>query len=69
MCYTVKESYKAQNSLELKLRSGSSSPFYAKQRTVSPKGKKKDFKVDYAQLPVCPASGWVQNSLPQPFQR
>ena len=38
--YTVKESYMAQNSLELKLLSWSSPPFYAKQRTLSPKGKK-----------------------------
>ena len=29
----------AQNSLELKLPSGSSLPFYAKQRTLSPEGK------------------------------
>ena len=49
----------AQNSVELKLSSGSSSPFYAKQRTLSPEGKKKkkDIKVDYAQLPASPASG------------
>jgi len=38
--YTVKESYVAQNSLELKLLSGSSPPFYAKQKSLSPKGKK-----------------------------
>ena len=47
----------AQNSLELKLPSGSSPPFYAKQRTLSPEGKKIDIKVDYAQLPAGPASG------------
>ena len=50
----------AQNSLELKLPSRSSPPFYAKQRTLSPKAgeeKKKDTMVDYAQLPASPASG------------
>ena len=50
----------AQNSLELKLSSPSSPPFYAKQRTLSPEGKKKkknDIKVDYTQFPASPASG------------
>ena len=36
----LKESYRAQNSLELKLPSRSSPPFYAKQRTLSPEEKK-----------------------------
>ena len=55
----MKESYMAQNSLELKLPSTSSPPFYAKQRTLSPEGKKKmDIKIDYAQLSAGPASGW-----------
>ena len=54
----MKESYKAQNSLELKPPSGSSPPFYAKQRTLSPEGKKKkDIKVAYARLPAGPAAG------------
>ena len=57
----MKESYMAQNSLEFKLPSRSSPPFYAKQRTLSPKAgrkkKKKDTMVDYAQLPASPASG------------
>ena len=35
----VKESYMAQNSLELNLPSRASPPFYAKQRTRSPEGK------------------------------
>ena len=52
----MKESYTAQNSLEWKIHSGSSPPFYAKQRTLSP-GEKMDIKVDYAQLPAGPASG------------
>ena len=52
----LKESYKAQNSLELKLPSRSSPPFYAKQRTLSPQGKKMDIKVDYFQLSASPAS-------------
>ena len=42
----MKESYTAQNSLELKLHSGSSPPFYAKQKTLSPEEKKMDIKVD-----------------------
>jgi len=42
----LKESYRAQNNLELKLPSRSSPAFYAKQRTLSPKGKKRDIKVD-----------------------
>ena len=40
----VKESYRAENSLELKLPSRSSPPFYAKQKTL---WKKMDIKVDY----------------------
>ena len=47
----------AQNSVELKLSSRSSPPFYAKQRTLSPEGRKIDIKVDYAQFPAGPASG------------
>ena len=48
--YPMKESYTAQSSLELKLPSGSSPPFYAKQRTLSRKEKKMDIKVDNTQL-------------------
>ena len=59
----MKESYLAQNSLELKLPSGSSPPFYATQRTPSP-GKKIYIKVDSV-----PASGHLQNSLLEPFKR
>ena len=44
----MKKSYPAQNSLELKLPSKFSPPFYAKQRTHSPK-EKMDIKVDYTQ--------------------
>ena len=56
----------AQNSLELKLPSGSSPPFHAKQRTLSPKGEKKmDIKVDYAQLPAGP-SLWPISRIPCP---
>ena len=44
---SLKESYRAQNSLELKLPSRSSPPFYAKQRTLTPGEKKMDFKVEY----------------------
>ena len=53
----LKKSYVAQNSLELKLPSGSSPPFYAKQRTLSPEGGKNGLKVYYTQLPASPASG------------
>ena len=38
-CCSLKESYMAQNSLELKLPLGSSPPFYAKQRTLSSEEK------------------------------
>ena len=51
----------AQNSLQLKLPSRPSPPFYAKQRTLSPERKKKkktkDIMVDYTQFPASPASG------------
>ena len=54
----------AQNSLELKLPSRSSSPFYAKQKTLSLEGKKMDIKVD------CPApslsSLWPISRIPCP---
>ena len=53
----MKESCMAQGKLELKLPSRSSPPFCAKQRTLLPKGRKKDCKVDYAQLPAGPVSG------------
>ena len=66
----MKESYMAQNSLELKLPSRSSPPFYAKQRTLSLKGKKKwtlRLIMPNSQ-PVQPLAN-LQNSLPQPFER
>ena len=64
----MKESYMAQNSLELKLPSRPSPKFYAKQRTLPPKvgkkkKKKKDIKVDYAQLPASSASSWSPELL------
>ena len=56
--YWLKESYMAQNSLELKLPSRSSPPFYAKTKnSVIQRKKKMDIKVDYTQLPARPASG------------
>ena len=61
----MKESYRAQNSLELKLPSGSFPPFYAKQRTLSPEEKKMGIKVDYAQLPASP-SPWQISRIPCP---
>ena len=53
----MKESYTAQNSLELKLPSGSSPLFYAKQNSLTGREKKMDIKVDYTQLPAVPTSG------------
>jgi len=60
----LKESYTAQNSLELKLPLGSSPPFYAKQRTLSLE-EKNGIKVDYAQLPAGP-SLWPISRIPCP---
>ena len=52
----MKESYMAQNSLELKLPSRS--PHHSIQnKELSHLKKKMDIKVDYAQLPAGPASG------------
>ena len=60
----LKESYMAQNSLELKLPSGSSPPFYAKQRTLSPEGKKWTLRL------ISPApsrsSLWLSSRIPCP---
>ena len=58
----MKESYMIQSSLELKILSRRSPPFYVKQRTLSPQ-ERMDIKVDYAQLPACPASGWSPEFL------
>ena len=59
-----------QNSLELKLPSGSSPPLYAKQRSLSPKEKKLDINVDDAQLPAGPVSGRSPEFLaPAVFKR
>ena len=55
----------AQNSLELKLPFRFLPPFYAKQRTLSPEGKKMDIKFDYAQLPASP-SLWPISRIPCP---
>ena len=70
---SLKESYyMAQNSLELKLSSRSSPPFCAKQRTLSPEGKKKKKwtlrLIMPSSQPVQPLVD-LQNSLPQPFKR
>ena len=74
---SLKESYMAQNSLELKPPSRSSPPFYAKQRTLSLSlsfcsKEKVDIKVDYTQLPAGPASGLSPKCLApceQPWRR
>ena len=52
----MKESYEAQNDLELKLLSGLSHHPTQNQELSYPK-KKMDIKADYAQLPPGPASG------------
>ena len=65
----LKESYLAQNSLELKLPSESSPPFYAKQRSLSPEEKKWTLRlITPSSQPVQPLAD-LQNSLPQPFKR
>ena len=69
----MKESYTAQNSLELKLPSRPSPPFYAKQRTLSPERKKKKqqrtlWLITHSSQPVQPLA-YLQNSLPQLFNR
>ena len=62
----------AQNSLELKLSSPSSPPFYAKQRTLTPEDKKKKKMtlrlITPSSQPVQPLAD-LQNSLPQLFKR
>ena len=60
----------AQNSLELKLPSRSSPPFYAKQRTPSPEKKKKmDIRLIMPSSQLVQPLADLQNSLPQPFKR
>ena len=65
----MKESYMAQNSLELKLPSGSSPPFYAKQRTLSPKEKKWTLRLIMPSSQPVQALADLQNSLSQPFKK
>ena len=56
----------AQNSLELKLPSRSSPPFYAKTKnSVIQRKKKMDIKVDYTQLPAGP-NLWLTSRIPCP---
>ena len=68
----MKKSYMAQNSLEFKLPSRSSPPFYAKQRTLSPKAgeekKRTLWLIMPSSQPVQPLAH-LQNSLPQLFKR
>ena len=54
--WRVKESYMAQNSLELKLTSGSSD-HSMQNKELSHLKEKMGIKVDYARLPAVPASG------------
>ena len=65
----MRESYMAQNSLELKFPSRSSPPFYAKQITLNLKKKKWTLRlIKLSSQPVQPLAN-LQNSLPQPFKR
>ena len=60
----MKESYQAQNSLELKLPSRSSPSFDTEQRTFYPK-KGMNMKIGYVQLPADQSLAGLRNSLPQ----
>ena len=53
----MKQSYMAQNSLELKLPFRFSPSFYAKQRTLSPEGKKWTLRLIMPSSQPVPASG------------
>ena len=66
----MKESYMVQNSLELKLSSRSSPPFYAKQKTLSPgKKKKRTLRLITPSSQLVQPLTNLQNSLPHPFKR
>ena len=58
----MKESYQAQNSLELKLPSRSSPSFDTEQRTFYPK-KGMNMKIGYGSAPSRSVSGWSQKFL------
>ena len=61
VCF-LKESYLAQNSLELNSPPGS--PYHSMQnKELSHLKEKMDIKVDYDQLPASPASGWSPEFL------
>ena len=66
---SVKESYMAQNSLELELPSRSSPPFYGKQRTVTRRKKKWTLRLITPSSQLVQPLADLQNSLPQPFKR
>ena len=63
----LKESYMAQNSLEFKLPSRSSPPFYVKQRILSPEEKKGTLTLITPSSQLVQPLADLQNSLPQPF--
>ena len=65
----MKESYMAQNSLELKLPFRSSPLFYAKQRTLSPEEKKWTLRLIMPRSQLVQPLVYLQNSLPQLFKR
>ena len=62
--WVLKESYTAQNSLELKLPSRSSPIIYKKfYKELSPPKKRMDIKTDYVQLPAN-LSLWLVPGIP-----
>jgi len=65
----VKESYRAENSLELKLPPGPPHHSMQNKELSHLKGKKMDIKVDCAQLPARLASGRSPEFLAQSFKR
>ena len=64
---SLKESYMAQNSLEFKLPSRSSPPFYVKQRTLSSEEKNVTLRLTVPSSQQVPASGGSPEFLPPAF--
>ena len=60
---SVKESYTAQNSLELKLPSRPSYHHSVQNKELSPLKKGMDFKIDYIQLTADTSLRWSQELL------
>ena len=62
----MKESYRAQNSMELKKLSSRSSHYSMQNKELSHPKKKMDIKVDYVQLPAGLSLWWISRILKQP---